>query len=248
VTALVWDGCVNVRDLGGLPTSDGGVTRFNRVVRADNVRGLSADGWSALVRHGVKRIVDLRFPEEMVGDLTGDVPVEVVHVSVLGDRRTEEWQAEQNAAMDAATDVTSYLVWSYGVFLELYRDRFAAAVRAVADAPEGAVLVHCMGGKDRTGLLAALLLRVAGVPADAVAADYSLTEDNLAASAAEWIAAAVDEADRRRRILLQPAPADAMRGVLAGLDTRYGGVREYLREAGVDEDALDRIRTRLVAA
>jgi protein-tyrosine phosphatase len=105
-----------------------------------------------------------------------------------------------------------------------------------------------MGGKDRTGLLAALLLRVAGVPADAVAADYALTEDNLAPSAAEWIAAAVDEADRRRRILLQPAPADAMRGVLAGLDTRYGGVREYLREAGVDEDALDRIRTRLVAA
>jgi protein tyrosine/serine phosphatase len=247
VTALVWDGCVNVRDLGGLPTADGGVTRFNRVVRADNVRRLSADGWRALVGHGVKRIVDLRFPEEMADDL-GGVPVEVVHVSVLGDRRTAKWQAEQNVAMDAATDVTSYLVWSYGAFLELYRDRFAAAARAVADAPEGAVLVHCMGGKDRTGLLSALLLRVAGVPADAVAADYALTEENLAPSAAEWIAAAADEADRRRRILLQPAPADAMRGVLDELDARYSGVREYLRGAGVDDGALDRIRNRLVAA
>jgi protein-tyrosine phosphatase len=248
VTALVWDGCVNVRDLGGLPTADGEVTRFKRVVRADNVRGLSAEGWHALVRHGVKRIVDLRFPEELAGDVPGDVPVEVVHVSVLGERRTEEWQAEQNAAMDAAADVASYLVWSYGTFLELYRDRFAAAVRAVADAPQGAVLVHCMGGKDRTGLLSALLLRVADVPADVVAADYSLTEDNLAPSAAEWIAAAPDEDERRRRILLQPAPADAMRAVLEELDARHGGVREYLRGTGVDDRALDRIRDRLVAA
>ena len=245
---LVWDGCLNVRDLGGLPTADGGVTRFQRVVRADNIRRLSAEGRRALVRHGVRRVVDLRFPEEQAGDVLDDLPVEVVHVSVLGERRTAEWQAEQNTALDAATDVTSYLVWSYGTFLELYRDRFAAAVRAVADAPEGAVLVHCMGGKDRTGLLSALLLRVAGVPADAVAADYALTEDNLAPSAAEWIAAAPDEAERRRRILLQPAPADAMRGVLDELDACYGGVCEYLRGAGVDDGALGRIRDRLVAA
>jgi protein tyrosine/serine phosphatase len=224
------------------------VTRHNRIVRADNVRRLSAEGWRALVEHGVRRIVDLRFPEEIADDVPGDAPVEVVHVSVLGERRTEEWLATFNAAMDEATDAASYLVWSYGAFLELYRERFAAAVRAVADAPEGAVLVHCMGGKDRTGLLVALLLRVADVPVDVVAADYGLTEGNLAASGAEWIATAPDEAERRRRILLQPAPVAAMRGVIAELETRHGGVHAYLRGGGIDERALDRIRTRLVAA
>jgi protein tyrosine/serine phosphatase len=248
VTRLRWDGCVNVRDLGGLPTAGGAPTRFNRVVRADNLDRLSPAGRRALVEHGVRRIVDLRFPEERNGEVTPDGAVEVVRISVLGETRTGEWQAEQNAAMDAATDVTEYLVRSYGRFLELYRDRFAAAVRAVADAPDGAVVVHCLGGKDRTGLLAALLLRVAGVPPDVVAADYALTEEALAPSAAEWIAAAPDEAERRRRILLQPAPAVAMLGVLEEIEARYGGVEAYLRGGGVADDALARVRTRLVAA
>ena len=247
MTALVWDGCVNVRDLGGLRTADGDVTRFNRIVRADNLDRLSEAGRRALVEHRVTRIVDLRFPEERLDEAVRGAPVEIVHVSVLGDTRTAEWQAEQNAAMDAATDVTSYLVRSYGAFLELYRDRFAAAVRAVADAPDGAVVVHCMGGKDRTGLLAALLLRIAGVPSEAVAVDYALTEENLASSAAEWIAAAPDEAERRRRSLLQPAPAEAMLGVIEELEDRYGGVREYLHGAGVSVEELDRIRERLLA-
>jgi protein-tyrosine phosphatase len=247
VTALVWDGCVNVRDLGGLPTADGEVTRFNRIVRADNLDRLSAAGRRALVEHHVTRIVDLRFPEERVDEAVRGAPVEVVHVSVLGDTRTREWEAEQNAALDAAADVTSYLVRSYGAFLELYRDRFAAAVRAVAGAPEGAVVVHCMGGKDRTGLLTALLLRIAGVQPDVIAADYALTEENLAPSAAAWIAAAADEAERRRRALLQPAPAEAMRSVVDELEERHGGVREYLRGAAVSPDELDRIQRRLLA-
>jgi protein-tyrosine phosphatase len=245
VTALVWDGCINVRDLGGLPTADGRVTRFNRVVRADNLDRLSPAGRRALVEHGVTRIVDLRFPDERSGEVA---PVEVVHVSLLGETRTVEWQAEMNAAMDAATDVTEYLIWSYGRFVEVFGERFGAAVRAVADAPEGAVLIHCMGGKDRTGLLAALLLRVAGVPPDAVAADYALTEAALAPVQARWIADAPDEAERHRRVLLQPAPAAAMRGVLEQIDARYGGVPEYLRGAGVSDDELARVRNRLVAA
>ena len=248
MTALVWDGCVNVRDLGGLPTQDGRVTQLGRVVRADNLRLLSERGKQALLEHGVTRVVDLRFPEELADDPAGDLPVDVVHVSLLGDSRTREWQDEQNAAIDAAETAEAYLVASYGAFLDRYRDRFAAAVQAIADAPEGAVVVHCMGGKDRTGLIAALVLRLAGVDADVVAADYALTEAALAPTARDWIDAAPDEAERRRRVLLQPAPPSAMRAVLAHLDERYGSVREYLRDAGVTDDALERVRERLLAA
>jgi protein tyrosine/serine phosphatase len=248
VTALVWDGCVNVRDLGGLPAGDGRRTQFNRVVRADNLRRLSDRGKEALVDHGVTRVVDLRFPEELALDAPGDLPVEVVHVSLLGPTRTEEWQAEQNAAMDNAASADEYLLWSYLDFLGRYRDRFAEAVRAIADAPDGAVVVHCMGGKDRTGLVTALVLRLAGVEPDVVAADYALTEEALAPLHDVWVAEAADEAERRRRRLLKPAPPSVMTAVLAAIEERYGGVRAYLRGGGVDDATLDRVRERLLAA
>jgi protein tyrosine/serine phosphatase len=248
VTALVWDGCVNVRDLGGLPTRDGRLTQFNRIVRADNLRRLSDRGKRALVGHGVTRVVDLRFPEELDLDAPGELPVEVVHVSVLGPNRTDEWQAEQNAAMDSVAAADDYLVWSYLDFLDRYRTRFGDAIRAIADAPEGAVVVHCMGGKDRTGLVSALVLCVVGVDPEVVAADYALTEEALAGTQDAWIAAAPDEAERRRRALLKPAPAAVMADVLAAVEERYGGVRAYLRGAGVGDDALDRMQERLLAA
>jgi protein-tyrosine phosphatase len=244
VTALDWDGCLNVRDLGGLPTADGRRTRFRRLVRADNLDALSPAGREALVAYGVKRIVDLRFPEERAAA----PPVEVVHVSLLGDRRTPEWEAEQNAVIDVAADATTYFVSSYGMFLDRCPDRFAAAVDAVAGAPEGAVCVHCMGGKDRTGLVSALLLRLAGVPVPAVVADYALTEAALAPAAREWIDAASDDTERRRRTLVQPSPAEAMRRVLAALEERHGSVASYLRRGGLGEEALRAVEERLVAA
>jgi protein-tyrosine phosphatase len=247
MSVLAWDGCINVRDLGGLPTEDGRSTRFRSVVRADNIRVLSAAGWRELIDYGVRRVVDLRFPEELAGDAPGDAPVEVVHVSLLGERRTDEWQAEQDAAMAAARDAHDYLVPAYRGFLDRYRERFAAAVRAVAEAPAGAVLVHCMGGKDRTGLVTALVLRAVGVRARAVARDYALTEAALAPSAAQLIAAAPDEAERHRRILLQPAPAETMLDVLRWLDEQQGGAAGYLRRGGLREAALRSLEARLVA-
>jgi len=81
---LTWDGCLNVRDLGGLPTEDGGETRFDAVVRADSIGRLSDAGWAALAGYGVRRIVDLRWRDELEGDPPRALPVEVVHVSLFG--------------------------------------------------------------------------------------------------------------------------------------------------------------------
>ncbi|MEX0673173.1 MAG: tyrosine-protein phosphatase, partial [Gaiellaceae bacterium] len=72
---LVWDGCVNVRDLGGLPTGDGRTTLFERVVRADSVRQLTEAGWQALAEYGVRRIVDLRWHDELAQDPRRDLDV-----------------------------------------------------------------------------------------------------------------------------------------------------------------------------
>ena len=247
MTSLVWDGCLNVRDLGGLPTVDGAMTQAGRVVRSDNLRRLSERGRQALADHGVTRVVDLRFPEELAEDVAGDLPAEVVHVSLFGESRTAEWEAEQNASIDRAASADDYLREWYSDSFERYRDRFALAAHAIADAPEGAVVIHCLGGKDRTGLVAALLLRLVGVAIGEVARDYARTEEALAPRAAAWVEAAPDPVERRRRELLGPTPASVMVDVLRDLDARYGSVEEYLRGAGVGDDSLERLRERLVA-
>jgi protein tyrosine/serine phosphatase len=237
VTTLYWDGCVNVRDVGG-------------IVRADNIRRLSDEGWRALVDHGVTRIVDLRFPEELAEDPhpPADVPVEVVHVSLLGPSRTAEWQEEFSAAMDRSETAEEYLVWSYVEFLERYRDRFARAFEAIAGAPPGPVLVHCVGGKDRTGIVVALSLLVAGASTDDVVADYALSEANLAETHQAWVDAASDDAERRRREMLLPTPPGAMRRVLEELVRRHGSAEGYLRDAGVSDEDIARLRQRLAPA
>jgi protein-tyrosine phosphatase len=246
VTSLAWEGCVNVRDLGGLPTEDGRRTRLGGVVRADNVRRLTDDGWRALAEHGVQRIVDLRFPEELDEDQPIDVDIDVVHVSVLGAGPDPEYVKELDAHLASVDDVADHYAWSYVDFLERYRDRFGTAFAAVADA-DGAVVVHCMGGKDRTGLVSAVLLRLAGVDLQTIGADYSLSSANLAPRSAQWLDAAGDDSERAKRRKLTDTPAGAMVRVLEEIERRYGDVTSYLRAAGLSDEQIDRLRKRLVA-
>jgi protein-tyrosine phosphatase len=246
VTALHWEGCLNVRDLGGLETEDGRRTRAGVIVRSDNVRALTDEGWRALADHGITRIVDLRWPEELAEDAPRDVDIEVVHVSVLGEAIDMDYIAELDAHLDSVDDVADHYAWSYLDFLERYRDRFGQAVAAIADA-DGPVVVHCMGGKDRTGLVVALLLRLAGVARDDVGADYALSSANLAPVLAEWIEHAADETERRKRLRLSGTPAAGMVRVVEEIERRYGDVSGYLRAAGVSEQQLERLRERLVA-
>jgi protein-tyrosine phosphatase len=244
---LVWDGCLNVRDLGGLPTRDGAETRFGAVVRADSVRQLSDDGWRALVDHGVRTVVDLRGDHELAEDPPAEVPVDVVHVPFM-EASEAEWQdieEEIDAAVAAAPDVATATRDVYLIFLEHFRSNVAASVRAVADAPAGAVVIHCAGGKDRTGLLSAFLLHLAGVDNQTVADDYALSEERLRPRHEAWFAAAESEEELARLRRVAQTPAASMVGVFGELDRRYGGVESYLRAAGVTDEELELVRARL---
>jgi protein tyrosine/serine phosphatase len=242
---LAWEGCVNVRDLGGHPTEDGGTTRFGAIVRADTVHRLTDAGWRELVGHGVTRIVDLRLDEEREADPPAELPVDVVHVNLFGGY-DEDYGAYLDALSAAAPTPAEATKAVYLDFVERFASRFPPVFRAIADAPEGAVLVHCHGGKDRTGLVVALLLSVAGVPRDEVVADYALSERNLAERQAVWEAEAESEEERARRAQIGRCPPEAMRAVLDELDRRYGSVREYLLAAGATDDELDRAVSRLL--
>jgi protein-tyrosine phosphatase len=237
---LTWEGCLNVRDLGGHVTEEGDETRFGAVVRADSVRHLTPAGWQALVDYGVRTIVDLRRHDELERDPPLDVPVDVVHVPIDDDYRDEVaavWRQEG--------DHVQSVYDAYVRMLELLAPNFARAVETVADAPEGAVVVHCFAGKDRTGLTCAMLLRLVGVSVDDIADDYGLSANNLRAIIHPWADAAGDERERELRMRIGSSPPQVMHDVLAELERRHAGVRGYLLEAGAAPDALERVRARL---
>ena len=236
-----------MRELGGLPTEDGGETRFGAVVRADSIHQLSEAGWRALVNHGIRTVIDLRGDHEREDDPPAELPVEVVHIPFMeaSEAEWEEIAEEIEAAAAAAPDVAASTRDVYLIFLERFRDNVAAAVRAVAHAPEGGVLIHCVGGKDRTGLLAAFLLHLAGVPDDEIAADYALSEERLLPRHEAWFAAAADEEELERLKRIAQTPAASMAGVLAELERRHRSVEGYLRDVGVADEELELIRARL---
>lgn len=234
-----------MRDLGGLPTGGGGTTVRGSIIRSDNVGDLTEIGWRSLADHGVVRIVDLRWSVEREGEEPPPVEVEVVHVPLLGETLDEEYLAELNASLDASDDVADHYAWSYVDFLERFRDRVGLALGAVADV-EGTVVVHCAGGKDRTGLISALLLRLADVDTAVIAADYAVSEENLAPNGPAWIEGGGDEIERERRRKLMQTPAEAMTQTLDALERRYGTVEDYLRGTGLDDEQVARLRARLV--
>jgi protein-tyrosine phosphatase len=192
---LTWEGCLNVRDLGGHATEDGRTTRFGAVVRADSVRHLTPAGWQALVDYGVRTIVDLRRHDELARDAPLELPVDVVHVpleTAADERRVRTaWRREgdDEAGIRAA----------YVLMTELLAANFARAVEAVAEAPDGGVVVHCYAGKDRTGLVCAMLLRLSGVGVEDVAGDYGVSGENFRPITDPWAASAPDERERALR-------------------------------------------------
>ena len=219
---LDWEGLHNVRDLGGHTTTAGGTTRFGAYVRADNLDRLSEAGWRSLVDYGVHTVVDLRLAEERQIDPPAGLPLVSRHQPLLPDFGHHDWDEINGLALGAGVPEATELV--YIEFLERYRERFGLAVTTIASADDaGAVVFHCMGGKDRTGLIAALLLSIADVEPHAIAADYALSGENLRGLLDAWIAAAEDDDDRALRTRIGATPAEAMLGVLAMLDERYGG-------------------------
>jgi protein tyrosine/serine phosphatase len=236
--ALDWDGCANVRDLGGLPLEQGGETRRGAFIRADNIRRLTDAGWASLAEHGVTRIVDLRLPEELESDPPHELEIEVIHVSVVG-----EADPNFHEHIDEHEHEIAYWSWVYIWILENRRKNIVSALAAIVEG-DGIVLFHCHGGKDRTGVVAALTLRAAGVSTDEIVADYALSAGGFQ----DWVAEAPDEQERARRVLLTSTPPEAMARALDHLDRQLGGADAYLRAAGFSDEQLARLRDRLAAA
>ena len=237
---LDWEGGLNARDLGGYATRDGRETRWGAVIRSAALGTLTEAGRAALAEYGVRSIVDLRLPDELDREPNpfaepGDHGIVYTNVSII--------DPAGGFPPDTVTLAENYL-W----MLEKFSGLIGTAVAAVARAPEGGVLIHCAAGKDRTGLISALLLGAVGVPDGTIADDYALTAELLASRDQEWLENGPGERAEREALLARFAPtAEVLLQVLDGLDRRHGGVEGYLLKAGLSPGDLERLRERLLA-
>lgn len=171
---LNWEGCTNVRDLGGMDASNGSKTRLGAVVRGDHPSKLTADGWSALHAYGIRTIITLRTHGMDEKDYLEVIPpysdIETVVIE------TEDVTNKEFVEKWATTELWGTPLY-YTDALNLWAHRHAAALKAIAQAKAGGVLFHCKRGVDRTGIIVLLLLSLVGVSPEDILADYALSVD-----------------------------------------------------------------------
>lgn len=230
------EGTYNVRDTGGYTTADGRTTRWRTLLRGDSPHRLSETGQGELIAAGLRTVIDLRHDTELAEEpnvFAASEAVRYLNVPLI-----------EGAARGTELTTLPTLAGIYEGIIAASHARVRQIFAALAEPGSFPALIHCTAGKDRTGIIVALLLGTAGVPTATVAADYALTETLLAG---EWLE------ERKRTIvarggdwsLLEPlmgSPEELMLQTLAAIEAAHGGVPQYLLAIGVPQAQLDAVR------
>lgn len=236
---LSWEGCLNVRDLGEMTTVSGGKTRSRAVVRGDHPGYLTVAGWSALWAYGIRTVVSLEtanLPAEIAQQANRPINVDQFHDGLSHVRVGIEDAADAQFMRKWADNGLWCTPLYYHDALARWPDRHAQAIAAVAHAAPGGVLLHCGRGCDRTGIIALLLLALAGVAEDEIVEDYARSTSRLQAREPEYpsqLAATLATHGTSVPTIL--------RELIASLD-----VVDYLRRGGLRESDIAAARRRLV--
>ena len=264
------DELVNLRDVGGIATVDGGAVAPGRLLRSDNLQGLTPADVDTLLDLGVTDVVDLRSDYERAAEGPGPlIRTDVVHhphsfFREWRDGVGEDKEATAPAAVDARPETVpdEALPWVdlepsvavddrvASIYLSYLVDRpdsVVGGLRDIAAAP-GAALVHCAAGKDRTGTLVALALTLVGAEREAVVADYAASSERTLQILDRLIARdTYAENLRGRPVTSHLSHPETMRAFLAHVDASYGGVEPMLAEIGWTHEDTARLRAKLLA-
>ena len=230
-----WPGFVNARTLEGLPTTSGPIGP-GRLFRSDEPTGDTDTTVNVLALEGIRRVIDLRSAHE-----TERRP------SALADKNSYRIAPLVDPRMDHLRDPSSErsLADLYAGSLDRNGRTIVDGIRHIVDAPEGGVLVHCAAGKDRTGILVAVILAVLGAPSTAIVDDYAETEARLAPYFAEELAS-IDDPERREQVASRQRSApETMAALLEHLDLRHGGGPAYVKDRGMTDADISRLAERL---
>jgi protein-tyrosine phosphatase len=230
----------NVRDLGGYVLGDGRSIRWGRLLRGDGLHHLTAADLDALAPLGLRTVVDLRTPGEVEERGTFPIdrmPVQLVHHPVID----STWNRDDVPRFAGAEQPeVEFLAWAYATMLAEGGPRFGAAIRRLAVPGALPAIFHCAAGKDRTGILAALLLAGLGVDDDVIVADYGLTAAGIERMK-EWLQA--NRPDRAMALAEAPsvflaAHPEAMQRTLESVRSAHGSVPGFLETVGVSDRTL----------
>ena len=234
-----FQGCVNFRDLGGYPTGDGRTVSWNKLYRSDALNELTEEDVARAVGElGIQTMVDLRNHDEVRRDGAGvlaDSGPDYHHFPLL-EKRGE-------IPPIGGADVAERLAVTYQWIIENSGGLIAEAVTTIARNKGRAAVFHCSAGKDRTGIIAAMVLGVLGVDREIVMADYLLTNEVVVDIAGRITRMQPQSNFNAETLRAQPL---AMERVLTTVHCAYGGPEEYLRRHGVPGPVLQSLRTGLL--
>ena len=234
-------GTHNLRDLGGYLTRSGQTTQFRRIFRSDGLHRISPEGQQALIESGLRMVIDLRNERELdekPNPLASNPQIDYHHIPLFhGLTRPNTPLGLMFPTLEAMYQAT----------LEQCRPTVIQTLQTIASQDEGAVLFHCTAGKDRTGLIAALLLGLAGVEAEHIVEDYALTTHHAAPLLDELyqagLARGLDPEGYRR---LLTAEAGTMQTTLSYLEADHGGIEAYIASLELPSGTVERLRNRLL--
>ncbi|MBM3935219.1 MAG: tyrosine-protein phosphatase [SAR202 cluster bacterium] len=246
------DGIYNLRDIGGYRTRDNRRTRWRAFFRSDSPHRLTPEAQATLLSHGIKTVVDFRdysHKSQWEYRLGENAAARYVHLDLLGERLLADWLAleEQNGGRLLGNQVKT-LTAMYRRTIDERQEQIAATMSALARPGAMPAMVHCVVGKDRTGLVSALSLGLVGVPEETIAQDYALSGRCLVESYHTYIkppglTPATYTWEHYQRDF---CPPEVMLSTLDHIIKTYGGVAEYLLTAGVTEQQLNTLRRALV--
>ena len=218
------------------------------MIRSDNVASLTSEGRQAMIDYGVTTVIDLRSESEVKGS-PGPPFSEFQSTSSLSpDGSTLGTPAYRNLPL--IDDATALVLNQAPTMPERYvlmierRQRGMGAIFDAIAAADGPVLFHCFAGKDRTGLVAAMMLSIAGVEPEAIGADFAETDLQLASRYEEWLAKASPERVQSMRDELR-CPPEWMLSTLDYIEQKWGGVEGYLEAAGLPSSTIARLQAKL---
>lgn len=234
----------NFRDLGGYPTRDGRTTKWHTLFRADGIHRLSEADVATLRPLGLRTIIDLRTPNEI--EEHGRFPIDAYaatyhHQPVLD----VIWTPEQ---METFGESPTFLVDRYREMLVIGDRALGESLRLFGTEDTYPAVFHCAAGKDRTGILAALVLGLLGVPDDVIAEDYALSRAGMARMI-EWVKANFPEARERLENAPSPLSSAEPETILALLDhirTEHGSLADYVRTLGVESEHVAGMQSALL--
>ena len=240
---LQWDACINTREMGGYPVENGTI-RWKSLIRSDNTAQLTSPSRQALIDYGIRTVIDLRYPGELQMEpnpfMAGKDHTPDYYNIPLDEDQDLAWPGGDQKPHQLMSDM-------YQRMLETNRHHVAAVLTCMAESQPGGIIFNCYAGKDRTGLIAAMVLGLLGASRETIISDYALTTPEILKIREKRLSMARLSPDRQAYFtVIWTSLPDSMRLTLDYLDQRYGGIMGYLADTPLTSPTITALRDRLV--